>query len=325
MKKYKIPNTTLEVSRIAYGCMKIAGRQWNDNPLTREERDEAIKSVTAAVEAGIDFFDHADIYLRGKAEEAFSGIWDVFPGLRDKITLQTKCAIRLKGTPHETSPGRYDFSGDHIISSVEGSLRRLKTDYIDILLLHRPDPLCEPEEVAAAFDSLYNSGKVRYFGVSNHTAYQMELLAKYINQPIVVNQVELSIMHNYLINDGVIFNRKEASESITLGTMDYMRLKEIFVQAYSPVARGLLTSYSDEAPQNVKDTYRLIEKMAKEKGTANEAVAIAWLLKHPARIQPIIGTTRPERIRASALADNVELTREEWYELFTAARGNPVP
>lgn len=324
MKKYNIPNTTLEVSRLAYGCMKIGGA-WSSEPLGAQEKKMAVDAVMAAYESGINFFDHADIYCRGRSEQVFSEMWNVESGFRDKIYLQTKCAIRFRATPREDDPGRYDFSRDHIISSVEGSLKRLNTDYIDVLLLHRPDPLAEPEEVASAFDELYNSGKVRYFGVSNHHSYQIALLKKYVNQPIVVNQVELNILHSFLINDGVIFDRAEPSGSVVSGTLDYMRLNDIFVQAYSPVARGLLTGYSDDVPQNVKDTFRLIEQLAREKQTTTEAIALAWILRHPAGIQPVIGTTKPERIRASAQADDVELTREEWYKLFIAARGNVLP
>ncbi len=191
MKKQIIVGTDLKVSRIAFGCMNLGKIRGNMNEF--ENKIEAVKSIIEALELGINFFDHADIYAEGKSEEVFSEVWNKIPGLREKIYLQTKCGIRMKGQPDGNDLGRYDFSYEHIINSVNGSLKRLKTDYIDILLLHRPDPLVEPDEVAKAFDELYESGKVRYFGVSNHSGYQIDLLKKSVYFPIVVNQLELNI------------------------------------------------------------------------------------------------------------------------------------
>ena len=198
MKTQKIAGTDLEVSRLAYGCMNIGG-SWDAVPLTDGNRKTAMAAVHGALDAGINFFDHADIYCRGKSEEVFAAVWQDSPSLREKIILQTKCGIRFKEDPSIGAPLRYDFSYEHILRSVEGSLRRLQTEYLDVLLLHRPDPLVEPEEVARAFDELERAGKVRYFGVSNHTAAEIALLQKCVRQKIVFNQVEFNLIHLHLI------------------------------------------------------------------------------------------------------------------------------
>jgi predicted oxidoreductase len=322
MKTYRISHSDLTVSRIAYGCMKIGG-SWGAEPLTQAVKDAAVKAVVAAYEQGITLFDHADIYMRGKSEEAFAEVWPIIS--RDKILVQSKCGIRFAGDPYPGAPHRFDFSYEHIVASVEGSLRRLRTDYLDVLLLHRPDPLMEPEEVARAFDDLAAAGKVRYFGVSNHTAAQMALLRAHADQPIVINQVQLSLLHHYLISEGVIANIAGKSTALASSTLDYCRTHGILVQAWGPVASGQVLNPPVNAAPHVKTTAALVAQMAQEKGTTPEAIALAWLLRHPAGIQPIIGTTKPERIVASCQADEVTLTREEWYTLFTAGRGEPLP
>jgi predicted oxidoreductase len=325
MKTYRIAQTPFEASRIAYGCMGIGGG-WGPGPLSDQTRREALVSVRAALDEGINFFDHADIYGRGRCEEAFSGIWKDRPGLRPKIIVQTKCGIRFKNDPREGVPQRYDFSKKHILESVEGSLRRLKTDYVDILLLHRPDALVEPEEVAEAFEELFTSGKVRYFGVSNHSPWQMELLKKYVAHPLVVNQLELNVVHNQLVDTGVSVNQAAAERPTQgEGTLEYCRLHEITVQAWSPVAHGRISRALEENEDGSSKAAAVHAKsLAELKGVSIDAVLVAWLLRHPARIQPIIGTTNTARIREACKADAVELSREEWYGLFTAGRGAPV-
>ncbi len=325
MQTYQIPNSDLTVSRIAYGCMNLGGA-WDDQPLTDANKKAAITAIATAYESGVNLFDHADIYMRGKSEQAFAEIWQAIPGIRDKIILQGKCGIRFADDPQKGMPGRYDFSYEHIIRSVEGSLERLQTDYLDILLLHRPDPLVEPEEVARAFSDLQQSGKVRYFGVSNHAGAQIALLQKFVDQSLIINQVEINLLHSHLINEGVTFNQHHANDCRTDGTLSYCRLHDILIQAWSPVAGGKLfkNEWEIENPAQ-KSAAALLQKMAEEKQTSREAIALGWLLRHPAQIQPIIGTTKPERIRASVLADDIQLTREEWYELFIAARGASMP
>jgi predicted oxidoreductase len=324
MKTYKIHKTDLEVSRIGQGCMKFGGR-WDDTAYTNDDVRIAEKAFNMALEQGINFFDHADIYCKGKSERVFAEVLKESPGLRGKLIIQSKCGIRFNGDPNPEDPGRYDFSYSHITSSVEGILTRLNTDYLDILLLHRPDPLVEPEEVARAFNDLHQSGKVRYFGVSNHNAGQIALLQKDLNQPLVVNQVELSLLHAHMINAGIMWNIKDTPLPEAGGTLDYCRLNHLLIQAWGPVALGRLISPQKGVPDNEKETTRLIEHLAADKHVSKEAIALGWLLKHPAGIQPLIGTIRPARIKNSCQADTVTLSREEWYRLFNAARGKPVP
>ena len=323
MNTYPLPHTDLRVSRIAYGCMNLGG-SWNNTPPTPDEKRTAARLLETALEQGINFFDHADVYARGKSEAVFGEFLAASPGLRETILLQSKCGIRFADDPVPGVPGRYDFSCEHLIHSVEGSLRRLQTDYLDILLLHRPDPLVEPEEVARAFDELHQSGKVRYFGVSNHTAGQIALLQKHLRQPLVANQVELNLLHAGLIEEGILANQEGMPYTAAMGTLDHCRLNGIMIQAWAPVAGGSLITPPPHADSHTHRVATLISKLATEKGTPKEAIALAWLLRHPAPIQPIIGTTNRERLIASCAADAVTLSREEWYALLVAARGKPV-
>lgn len=323
MKTYRMAHTDLDVSRIAYGCMGLGGR-WDGTQYSGGEVKQAIRLVAAAAEAGINFFDHADIYARGKSERIFSEALQAIPGLRERIVIQTKCGIRFAGTPHENSPGRYDFSYEHIVASVEGSLERLGIEQIDILLLHRPDALMEPDEVARAFDEVHRAGKVRYIGVSNFSASQIAFLQPSLDHRLVANQLELSLLHHHLVNEGVGANQTGYPYGATAGTLDYCRLHDIRVQAWTPVARGKIFNPPADAPENVRAAAAQIAAYAGEKNTSKEAIALAWLLRHPAGIQPVIGTTNLERLADSCKA-GVTLNREEWYSLFNAARGKPVP
>jgi predicted oxidoreductase len=324
MRTYHLQNTDLDVSCLAYGCMKLGGG-WDPTPLTADDRTRATKLVEAAREAGINFFDHADIYCRGKSETVFGEVLAAIPGLRDEIIVQSKCGIRGQGEPKEGDPGRYDFSYEHIVNSVEGSLRRLQTDRLDILLLHRPDPLVEPEEVARAFDDLHASGKVRYFGVSNHSVGQIRLLQKHVRQPLVANQLELNLLRSELIEHGVLVNQHGPQYTGADGLLDFCRLEGIRIQAWAPVANGQLIDPPAKAPERVKKAGAEIARLAAVHGTTREAIALGWLLRHPAGIQPIVGTTKVERLQASVPAAEVELSREAWYSLLTAARGAGMP
>jgi predicted oxidoreductase len=301
------------------------GGTWDQRPFGEADVARAERLVQTALEHGINFFDHADIYAYGKSEAVFGEVLRRQPGLRPQIVLQTKCGIRFRDDPNPGDPGRYDFSYEHILRSAAASLRRLQADYVDILLLHRPDALVEPDEVARAFDELERSGQVRYFGVSNHTPGQIELLRRSVRQPLVVNQVELSLLHAPLINDGVVANQAPGAYQASAGTLDYCRLHDITLQAWGPVANGRLIDPPARAEPRVRAAVKAVAEMARAKGTTREAIALAWLLRHPAGIQPIVGTRQPARIIASAQADGVTLSREEWYRLFTAARGAPVP
>jgi predicted oxidoreductase len=237
MKTQQLGKSDMAVSRIGYGAMYIGG-SWDDAPLTDPVREQASRIVRTALDAGINFFDHADIYCMGKSEEAFASVWKNSSNLRQQIYLQSKCGIRFE------PPHRFDFSYEHIITSVEGSLKRLETDYLDVLLLHRPDPLVEPEEVARAFDELHQSGKVRWFGVSNHTAAQMQLLQNYLNQPIITNQVQFSLIHTQLLDEGIVFNQDNPRTTRNAGTIEYCRLHGITLQAWGPLGQGRIKKQS---------------------------------------------------------------------------------
>lgn len=324
MKTLFLPNTTLSVTRLAYGCMGIGGN-WSHAPMSADERKRAARVVTAALEQGITFFDHADIYCHGKSEMVFGEIMRDMKITRESIFLQSKCGIRFPDEPRAGDPLRFDYSYEHIIEAVRGSLKRLQTDYLDVLLLHRPDALVEPEEVARAFEELHSTGQVKHFGVSNHTFAQIELLKKFVVQPLVVNQLEVSLLHADLIDDGMFFNTAPRPYTGIGGTLEYCRKNDILIQAWGPVAKGLLLNPPADAPQNVQEVAALLVQMARAKNTSPEAIAYAWLLKHPAGFQPIIGTTNPDRVAASCLADEIELTRQEWYSLLKTARGRNLP
>ena len=292
----------IKVPAIALGCMRISGK----------EKKDVENLIDASLDCGINFFDHADIYGGGKSEELFG---EAFRGARDSVFIQSKCGIRK---------GFFDFSKEHIISSVEGSLRRLKTDYLDVLLLHRPDTLMEPEEVAEAFTELENSGKVRYFGVSNEYPYQMALLQKYMPQKIVADQLQFGLAHTGMIDCGLTVNMKhENAVNRDGGALEYCRLNGITIQAWSPVMYGFFEGVFIGSPKYPKLNEEL-ERIGNEKGVSPSAVAVAWIMRHPAKIQTVIGTTTPFRVRDYATAADIELSREEWYSLYRAA-GNILP
>lgn len=324
MKKYSLANTDLEVSRMAYGTWHIGG-SWDQTPLTDDLIGRADALLKTAVEHGINFIDLADIYTMGKSDEVVGHVLANNSDLRDKVYLQAKCGIILGQDPVRGGPGRYDFSYDHIVQATETTIKRLQTEYVDLLVLHRPDPLVQPEEVARVFDYLQSSGKVRYFGVSNHTPGQIELLKTAVDQPLVVNQVELNIMHNHLINEGIVANTHAATYVGAAGTLDYCRINKIMIQAWSPVAGGKIFNPPADAPDNIKAVGQLIAELAEKYNTNQSAIAFAWLLRHPAGIQPIIGTLNPARLAESCAADAVELSRKDWYRLLAAANGAGVP
>ncbi len=302
----------LAPSRIAYGCMTLGG-------LDRQPDVEA--AVDAALDGGITLFDHADIYARGRSEELFGRVLADHSGLRDRVVLQSKCGIRFADDP-PGAPGRYDLSYRHIVDSVEGSLRRLGTDRLDVLLLHRPDPLLEPDELARAFDELYAAGKVRAFGVSNFSVEQVDLLAAVVRQPLVANQVQLSLLHPGPVDAGVEVNRPGPSYRAA-GLLDGCWRRGLRVQAWAPIAGGAL-SRSDPAPEHAALAER-VRAVADRLGATPLAVVLAWVLRHPAGVQPVVGTTNVGRITEACAALDVSLSREDWYALFEAARGARVP
>jgi predicted oxidoreductase len=322
MKTYLLPNTDLHITRLSYGCMGLAG--WDSNAPTHADRKRAAQMLETALELDINFFDTADIYAHGKCETVFGDALKQVPGARDSLLIQTKCGIRFPDDP-PGGPGRYDFSYEHIVNSVDGSLRRLQTDHIDVLLLHRPDALVEPDEVARAFDQVQRSGKVRHFGVSNHSPMQIELLKKSVTQPLVANQLEFNLLHSGLAGVGILTNQLEARFTAADGLLDYCRLHNILIQAWSPVAGGRLIDPRPDSTPQARAAAAAVASLAGAKHTSREAIALGWILRHPAGIQPVVGTSKPDRLRLSVEADQVEMTREEWYALLEAARGSPVP
>jgi predicted oxidoreductase len=324
MKTYHIPNTDLEVSRIAFGTMHLGG-SWDNKPPIQEAYDRAEVLIHTAIEQGINLIDLADIYSRGKSDKVVGHVLKNNPGLREKMILQEKMGIILADELSTGSIPHYDFSYRNITTKLETALKSLNTDYVDLLLLHRPDPLVQPDEVARAFDDLHAAGKVRHFGVSNHTPTQIELLKKSIRQPLVVNQLQLNLLHNNLISDGIIANRDASPYTGARDTLDYCRLNDILIQAWAPVASGRLFRHDPDAPANEQNTARLIDNYAQHHGTTPEAIALGWLLHHPAPIQPILGTMNPDRIVDSVKADDVQLSRLEWFSLLAAANGENIP
>lgn len=305
MKTITLNNTNLSIPEIGMGCMRIV----------ELENADAVKGwVDTALEHGINFFDHADIYGKGRCEELFGQV--LTPSLREKIILQSKCSIR---------PGiAFDFSKEHILNSVDGILKRLNTEYLDILLLHRPDTLMEPEEVADAFRILKENGKVRHFGVSNQTPMQMELLSKYCDEPLLINQLQLSIAHCPMINSGINANMyNDSGINRDGGVLEYCRLKDITIQAWSPFQYGMFEGIF-LGNEKFAELNKVIDDLAEKYNVTNSAIAVAWILRHPAGIQTIIGTTNKDRIAQISKASEIRLTREEWYALYMAA-GNKLP
>lgn len=305
MRKITLGSSKLEVPVVAVGCMRI-------NSL---DKTEAERFVGAALEQGANFFDHADIYGKGACEEIFAEAVGMTSSVREGLILQSKCGIR---------EGMFDFSKEHILASVDGILKRLKTDYLDVLLLHRPDTLVEPEEVAEAFDTLESAGKVRHFGVSNQHPNQIELLKKHVRQPLVANQLQLSITNATMIKSGINVNMENAEAVDRDGyILDYCRLHDITIQPWSPFQYGFFEGVflgSDKFPElNAK-----IDEVAENHGVSNTTIAIAWLLRHPAKMQPVTGTMNITRLTDCCKAADVTLSREEWYGIYRAA-GNILP
>ena len=261
------------------------------------------------------FFDHADVYAGGKCEERFSEALGMNASLREKMILQTKVGIRK---------GSFDFSKEHILNAVDGSLKRLRTDHLDVVLLHRPDALVEPEEVAEAFTILESSGKVKYFGVSNQNPMQIELLTKFVKQKIHFNQLQLSITNTGMIDAGINVNMQiDRSINRDGSILDYCRLKDIIVQPWSPFQYGFFEGVFLDNPK-FPELNQKVNALAADKGVTNTAISIAWLLRHPAHMQPILGTTKPQRVKDACQASGITLSREEWYQIYLAA-GNELP
>jgi len=303
IRTISLGGSDVQVPAVAVGCMRLGNLS-----VTQAEH-----FLQTALAFGMCFFDHADIYGGGRCEEIFAQALGNVP--RDHVMLQSKCGIRQ---------GQYDFSRGHIMASVDGILARLKTDYLDVLLLHRPDALMEPEEVAEAFDQLQASGKVRHFGVSNFSAMQLQLLQKYVRQPLVANQLQFGLGHAFLLSQGTNVNMcNESSPQRDGAVLDYCRLHNITIQPWSPFQHGFFKGPFIGSAQ-FPELNEMLEQLAEKRNADPTAIALAWILRHPANMQPVVGTTNIKRLTSCAEAAKIILTREEWYALYLAA-GNTLP
>ncbi|MGY3725288.1 Predicted oxidoreductase [Granulicatella balaenopterae] len=300
MQQITLGKSMLRAPRIGLGCMRMA----------QLEVHEAVEVLEQALELGINFFDHADIYGDGESERIFGAAMKRMNIPRESILVQSKCGI---------CQGYYDFSKEHIVASVDETLHRLQMDYLDVLVLHRPDVLMDPEEVADAFEELLRTGKVRYFGVSNFNSLQIELLQRACYMPLIINQVQFSLAHTPLIDAGVNVNTKnDRAVMRDCQLLDYCRLNEVSIQVWSPfqidLAHGVFFDHEDYKKLNT-----VIHDLAKKYRVSDEAIAIAWILRHPAKMQPIVGTMNMVRLRGLVKALDIELSREDWYKLYCAA------
>ena len=308
MKYYEIPHTNMRQSAVIQGCMRFKGMS----------SMEVERIVNLCLENGINSFDHADVYgtagMRGECEQLFGQVLKENPGLRDKVYIQSKCGIC------KSEQDYYDFSKEHILEAVDGILTRLQTGYLDVLLLHRPDTLMEPEEVADAFETLHKAGKVRYFGVSNMNPGQVELLERAVDAPLVFNQLQLSIAHCPMIDTGLsVNNRIPQAVDYEGGILEYSRLKAMTIQAWSPFQKGLFEGPFLTDWETYGELNAYIDQLAEKYNVTNTAIAVAWILRHPAHMQVILGTTNEKRIADACQGADIILTREEWYTLYAKA------
>jgi predicted oxidoreductase len=314
MQKTSLGVSSLESSRLAYGCWRIAG-SWNPADVTPDLEAAGRRAVIAAYEAGYTLFDNADIYCRGVAETILGQVLKEVSGMRQNVVVATKCGIQPAGNPTPDTPARWDFTEDHIIAACDASLNRLGIETIDILMLHRPDYLADPHEIASAFAKLRSQGKVHFFGVSNFRPSLVAAVQAACPMPLIVQQVEISLAK---------------LDAFTDGTLDQCFVEHMTPMAWSPLAAGLLANGANrllpaQQAYRPEPTVAALDEIAAARGVSRIVVALAWLLKHPSRIVPIVGSTNPDRIREAAKAADVELTREEWYRLLAAAQGQPLP
>lgn len=303
--KYIEPASNLHLSNVALGCMRIS--QLDEN------RFNAL--IDSALECGINYVDHADIYGSGQCESRFGELLSKRPSLRRQFYIQTKCGI---------CSGYYDSSKEHLIESAENSLKRLGIDYLDVLLIHRPDVLFQPDEVAEAFEQLSASGKVRYFGVSNHNPSQIELLRKYVGKDLIINQLQLSIMHSGMIDSGINVNtRFDGATDRDGGVLDYCRLHNIVLQAWSPFQYGFFEGHFVDC-EKFPELNSVLDELAEKYDSTKTGIASAWITRIPVLMQIIAGTTSPDRLKEIASGVQINLERPDWYKIYRAA-GNILP
>lgn len=309
-----------QASKLIYGCMGLGGG-WNNHAVTQADIKQAHAIIECALEHNITVFDHADIYTFTKAEQAFGTVLRENPTLREKMVLQSKCGIRFAD---EQGPKRYDFSARWITQSVDGILQRLAVDSIEVLLLHRPDPLCDVAELSHVLNQLMQIGKVQRIGVSNMTVAQMTLLNTYLELPIVANQVEFGLHQLNVLEQSITANQNAVSSVNGMsGLLEFAQLQHVQIQAWGCLSQGRYARANTDPIIN--STYQLCHQYAQEYQVSIEAIILAFITRIPCDIQPVIGTTNLHRIGECSRFENVILTREQWYHLFETARGEELP
>ena len=323
MQQSPLINILPKVSPIVYGCMSLGGG-WNNSAIGAEHVKQAHEVIDVALQAGINCFDHADIYTLGMAEMVFGRVFAQRPELRDQIYLQSKCSIRFED---HHAPKRYDLSQKWVTQSVDEILKRLNTNHLDVLVLHRPDPLMEPDELAEALLALKNAGKIRHVGVSNMHQHQMAFLQSALDEPLVVNQIEVSLQQLHWLEEGVYAGNPDGRDiNFTAGTLEYCRQHNVQLQSWGSLCQGLFSGQNvSTAKPHIQQTAALVASLAAEYQASREAIVLAWLMRHPAKIQPVIGTTNLQRITACTEAVGINLSREHWYALYVSARGQELP
>lgn len=301
MRTIELGKSNMQVPVIALGCMRM----------NRLDEKEAASFIEKALSLGVNFFEHADIYGKGECEKIFSKAIDMKPSIREKIILQSKCGI---------VPGKmYDLSKEYILKSVDEILKRLQTEYLDVLALHRPDALVEPEEVAEAFRILKESGKVSHFGVSNHKPLQMELLRKYLDEPLVTDQLQFSITNSSMVENGLEVNMTtEGAIDRDGSVLDYCRYHDITIQTWSPFQYGFFEGVFLNN-EKFSELNQILEKIATRYEVTPTTIATAWILRHPAHMQVVAGTMNEKRLEEICKASEITLSREEWYQIYLAA------
>ncbi|MGF7141915.1 putative oxidoreductase [Anaerotaenia torta] len=306
---------------LIYGIMGLGGSWEEDIPVSAQDIELGKTAIDAAIGCGIHYFDLADVYRAGKSDLVFGHYLKENPQIRERIIIQSKAGIRLTGTDFGA---RFDFSCEHIKNSVEGTLERLGTDYLDVLLLHRPDPLMDGQELKAALDELFLKEKIRALGASNMDYHQMKLIEACTGRRITVNQLELSLSKTDFISSGVGFNNRSGRNlDFPIGTLEYCMMNRVSLQSWGALAKGIYSGrpLDRTLPDTVHKTREIVERIAKDRKVSPEGVVLAWLMKHPAKIKPVIGSTNPKRIKNTTDAFKIQLTRDEWYELLVASRG----
>lgn len=323
MKKLPIHQYLPNASQLIYGCMGLGGK-WTKTSLTKSDFELAHNIVDQVLRSNINVFDHADIYQFGKAEQVFGQVLKERPELRENIIIQSKCGIRFQD---DLGPKRYDLSAAWIKQSTDSILRRLNTEYLDVLILHRPDPLMEPEEISRVLSELKSSGKVRHFGLSNMHAAQASYLVKSIEQPLIVNQLELSLTNLDWVEEGIYAGNPDGAHiNFTSGTLEYAQANNMQIQSWGSLSQGLFCGKDVSLESSlVRDTANYVKQLSEKYNTSTEAIVLAWLLRHPVSMQPVIGSTNIQRIEACTQGVSITLAREEWYQLYILARGAELP